>query len=229
MSELALGTIGRRSGGVSFTGLGAALRLDVWVLRPYARQLGIFVAAMPIFGYFTGWGTSGLIIAAIYAAPLASYPFAASEKGRLETMYASLPVERATLILSRYLVTTALWLGLTAVFAVVALTGGLRGNSPDPDEWSLLLPMAAVLYGLLIGVQLPVMYRFGYTGSRLITYLPLLLVAVVISFVGTTSPALLEGFFVAWSTLPLWTGWLLAAGLLFASYEVAIRTARLSG
>lgn len=229
MSHAAVGTIGRRSAGEAFTGLGAALRLDVWVLRPYARQLGMFVAAMLIFGYFTGWGTSGLIIAAIYAAPMAGYPFAASEKNRLETMYASLPVERSTLILSRYVVTTAVWLGLTAVFALVALTGGLRGDSPDPDEWALLLPLAALLYGVLIGVQLPVMYRLGYTGSRLITYLPLLLVAVVISFVGTTTPALLEGFFVAWSTLPWWTGWLVAAGLLFASYQVAIRTARLSG
>lgn len=229
MSHAAVGTIGRRSAGEAFTGLGAALRLDVWVLRPYARQLGMFVAAMLIFGYFTGWGTSGLIIAAIYAAPMAGYPFAASEKNRLETMYASLPVERSTLILSRYVVTTAVWLGLTAVFALVALTGGLRGDSPDPDEWALLLPLAALLYGVLIGVQLPVMYRLGYTGSRLITYLPLLLVAVVISFVGTTTPALLEGFFVAWSTLPWWTGWLVAAGLLCASYQVAIRTARLSG
>ena len=79
------------------TGLSAAMRLDLWVLRPYVRQLGAFVAAMLIFGFFTGWGSNGLIIAAIYAAPLASYPFAASEKSRLETMYASLPVARATL------------------------------------------------------------------------------------------------------------------------------------
>lgn len=229
MSESALSPVERGITGEAFTGLGAALRLEAWVLRPYVRQLGMFVAAMLIFGYFTGWGTSGLIIAAIYAAPLASYPFAASEKSRLETMYASLPVARATLILSRYLVTTVVWLGLTAVFAAVALTGGMRGKSPDPDEWTLLLPLAALLYALLIGVQLPVMYRLGYTGSRLITYLPLLLVAVVISFVGTTSPALLEAFFVGWSAVPLWTGWLLAAGILFASYQVAIRTARLSG
>jgi|GEM_PF-2078656 len=212
-----------------FAGLGAALQLDVWVLRPYLRQLAMFVAAMLIFGFFTAWGTGGLIIAAIYASPLASYPFAASEKNRLETMYASLPVERPTLILSRYLVTTGIWLGLTATFAAVALTGGMRGGSPDPQEWSMLLPLAALLYAVLVGVQLPVMYRYGYTSSRMFTYLPLLLVAAVIGFTGATSPKLLEGFFLGWSGLPFWFGWVAAVGLLVVSYLVAVRTARLSG
>lgn len=211
------------------TGLSAAMRLDLWVLRPYIRQLGAFVGAMLIFGFFTGWGTGGLIIAAIYAAPLASYPFAAAEKNRLETMYASLPVERPTLILSRYLMTTAIWLGLTAAFAAVALTGGLRGGSQDPQEWTVLLPLAALLYAILVGVQLPVMYRYGYTSSRLFAYLPLLLVAAVIGFAGAVAPKALEGFLLGWSVLPSWFGWLVAAGLLVASYFVTVRTARLSG
>lgn len=211
------------------TGLSAAMRLDLWVLRPYARQLGAFVAAMLVFGFFTGWGSNGLIIAAIYAAPLASYPFAASEKSRLETMYASLPVERPTLILSRYLVTTGIWVGLTAAFAALGLSGGLRGSTDDPQAWTMLLPLAALLYAVLVGVQLPVMYRYGYTSSRLFAYLPLLLVAAVIGFAGAVSPKLLEGFFLGWSALPSWFGWVVAAGLLVASYLVAVRTARLSG
>lgn len=212
-----------------FAGLGAALNLDLWVLRPYLRQLAMFVAAMLVFGFFTGWGTSGLIIAAIYASPLASYPFAASEKNRLETMYASLPVARPMLILSRYLVTTLIWLGLTGAFAAVALSGGVRGSNPDPQEWAMLLPLAALLYAVLVGVQLPVMYRYGYTSSRLFTYLPLLLVAAVVGFLGATAPTLLEGFFAAWASLPWWSAWVAAAAILGSSYLVAVRTARLSG
>lgn len=215
--------------GSGLQGLSAAMRLDLWVLRPYVRQLGAFVAAMLVFGFFTGWGSNGLIIAAIYAAPLASYPFAASEKSRLETMYASLPVERPTLILSRYLVTTGIWVGLTAAFAALGMIGGLDGRTDDPQAWAMLLPLAALLYAVLVGIQLPVMYRYGYTSSRLFAYLPLLLVAAVIGFTGAVSPKLLEGFFLGWSALPSWFGWLVAAGLLAASYAVSVRTARLSG
>jgi hypothetical protein len=212
-----------------FSGLTAALRLDLWVLRPYAKQLAAFVAAMLIFGAFTGWGATGLIIAAIYAAPLASYPFAASEKNRLETLYAALPVARRTLILARYLVTTAIWLGLTTAFALVSALDLGRSATSDPQAWAMLLPLAAVMFAVLVGIQLPVMYRFGYTSAKLFGYLPLLLVAAVIGLAGAMAPALLEGFFLGWSALPSWLGWLVAAGLLAASYAVAVRTARLSG
>lgn len=210
-------------------GLSAALRLDLWVLQPFVKQIAFFVAAMLIFGLFTGWGSSGLIIAAIYAAPLASYPFAAAEKNRLETMYSSLPVERSVLILSRYLVTTSIWLGLTAVFAAVSVVGGPRGTTDDRQAWAILLPLAALVYAVLVGVQLPVMYRYGYASSRLFTYLPLILVAAVIATAGSVAPALLEGFFLGWSAIPGWVGVLVAAGLLWISYRVAVWIARFSG
>lgn len=215
--------------GERLRGLGAALRLDLWVLQPFVRQIAIFVAAMLIFGLFTGWGSSGLIVAAIYAAPLASYPFAAAEKNRLETMYSSLPVERSVLILSRYLVTTAIWVGLTAVFAAVSVFGGLHGATDDRLAWAMLLPLAALVYAVLVGVQLPMMYRYGYASSRLFTYLPLILVAAVIAAAGSFAPALIEGFFLGWSAIPGWVGGVVAAGLLSISYRVAVRIARFSG
>ena len=68
--------------------LPAQVALELWVLRPFARQ---FVMLLGLAVLFVSFHDAGPAMAVVMAALTGSYGFAITESARLETLFATLP------------------------------------------------------------------------------------------------------------------------------------------
>jgi hypothetical protein len=171
------------------TGTVAALRLDVWTVRPYRRQLVILVGAMAIVGVASGSPAALIIVAAVYVSFVSSYPFAIGDKNDLETLQATLPVRRTQLIAARYILTLLVWVVMTLVALGLGIVVATMHDEPgDPGlVWGEIIAsiaVSAVMFATLVGLQLPVFYAIGYARARLVAYVPIMAVAGGMSAAG---------------------------------------------
>ena len=112
------------------------------------------------------------------AAVVAAYPFAVEDKNDLGTLHASLPVQRGTLVLARYVLSLLTYLVATAAATVLAVAWSTTGDAVvTAGELGLVATAGFVTYALLVGIQLPVYYAVGYTRGRLLGYVPIMLLS----------------------------------------------------
>lgn len=109
---------------------------------------------------------------------LAPQTFAADERGRLDALYATLPISRRTVVTGRYVALVALYLALAAVATVSAVAATLaQGRPVSFTQLALVNLVCLVLFLLVIAVQLPFFFGLGFTRARPMMYIPLVVVS----------------------------------------------------
>jgi len=156
--------------------IGSFIRFDLtsWLPRRQTLLLLGFVAVIGILLPVPGMALMG---AAIVTSLMIAAPFLGDERGRLDTLYGILPVSRSSVVGRAGSIVVFALLASAIAFAVTVLMASVRGGSLD---WGLLLVIQAVaiaFVGLSASIQLPVLFRIGYTRGRLISYAPALLIA----------------------------------------------------
>lgn len=162
------------------TALRPQLAMELWVLRPYARQFVL----VPLIALGLGFLQDTVVpVMVVMAVLTGSYGFAVTETSRLETLFATLPTSRRTVVLARYLVTTGVLVavGLFAV-ALDGLSAAIRQQQWDPTVSAMVLGASLALAGLVIAVQFPFYFRLGYTRAKLVTWVAVAVVAALIAF-----------------------------------------------
>lgn len=162
------------------TRLRAQLAMELWILRPYARQYSLLLAIGLLYCLFLDTGTPVLLTMVLLTG---SYAFSITETHQLEMLFASLPTARAAVVWARYAVTAIAliamgMIGLTLPF-VRALAGLAHFWWPDGDLAVLAFsfPMAA----LLIAIQFPFLFKLGYNRARPITMISLFVVVAALA------------------------------------------------
>ncbi|SEO99782.1 ABC-2 transporter permease [Amycolatopsis saalfeldensis] len=164
------------------TTLARLLVLDLRVIAPYRRQALI---------------TTGIVLVMLFDRPevilpaliilsaswTASYPFQVSDKAKLETLYAVLPVTRRSLLLGRYLWSLAIFVCYSVVGMAASLVSAHVQNiafaGPAVAE---VLAISWAAFALNISIQYPLYVRFGYLRAGLLgTILPIAVAAVAVT------------------------------------------------
>jgi hypothetical protein len=210
----------------------AALRLDVMTVRPYTRQLVMVLGAMGVL-VVIGPPAVGLMAGAVFAAVVASYPFAVEDKNDLGTLHASLPVRRGALVLARYTLSLLTYLVATAAATVLALVWSTTGDAVvTGGELGVVAAVSFVTYAVLVGFQLPVYYAVGYTRGRLLGYVPIMLLSAGAGAVGASGTvdlaalvAPLERHPVATAAVTIAAGALVLVGSALAAWRLDRRHA----
>ncbi|MEU6742192.1 ABC-2 transporter permease [Streptosporangium sandarakinum] len=166
-----------------------AIRLDLLALRPYRRSLLLFLAlAVGVPLYLGDVRLAPALLPAYLLFGLA-YPFALADRFGLETLYAGLGLRRRDVVTARYLTAAvALLIAGAAGVLLGAVQSAATGRDLDPA--GLLLMATAVQAGVsvVVGVQFPLYLKFGYMRSKLLSFIPLLLLPVTVSVLGSLLP-----------------------------------------
>ncbi|CAN5277405.1 hypothetical protein BH09ACT2_BH09ACT2_08390 [soil metagenome] len=119
------------------------------------------------------WPAVGIGSAAIVMSLLASNPFATDERGRLDTLYATLPMSRQNIVVGRYLALVVMYL-VVAVLATASTLFVQIASGDAVDFWLLGVVNVASLLIFAVGlaVQLPFFFSLGFTRARLMTFIP---------------------------------------------------------
>ena len=168
------------------------VRLDVRSLRPSTRAFVLslavllFAAVMPTRSPYAI--TPALAVFALLFVP--QYLFGNDERGRMDTLYGALGIDRTQVVRGRYMTGTIALL-LSAVLGVV-LTPLVALVLQVDFDWRAVLVLSAltmVLVGIVLSVELPVYFALGAARARSVGIaIPALLVGMVIVIAAVFPP-----------------------------------------
>ena len=154
------------------------VRLDFVTVKPYLtiKNLVIFAAVAIFLTMMSGNIGSVLGVGIMLGTLFVSYPFAIGEKSNMDALYATLSIDRKTVVTGRYLF--ALTFNISAIlFSVVfAAIGAIissafgRGTQTGGIVFAGIL-LAAILI-IIQALQLPFFFRFGYTKAKVFSIVP---------------------------------------------------------
>lgn len=155
----------------------AFARFDLMSWFPQ-RQTLLPLALVVVVG--VGLPVPGMAItaAAFVTSLMLSAPFLGDERDRLDTLYGVLPISRRAIVLGRVLSILVYGVAAMIVATIVTLSTVIaRGTAVSPEVLITAYAAAFALIGLSLGVQLPVLFRIGYSRGRLMVYAPVMLIA----------------------------------------------------
>ena len=142
----------------------ALLIKDLLTLKGQAKSLLLVLAVWFIISYINGSGLFFTALSVIYGMLLPLTTLSVDEKSRVERYMMSAPVTRAELALSRYA------LGILGLLTLGVLGVGACLVIGDSLEEALGASAACFcLAVLLLGVTLPLVYKFGTDKARIIS------------------------------------------------------------
>ncbi|WP_072314535.1 ABC-2 transporter permease [Agrococcus sp. Marseille-P2731] len=155
----------------------AFTRLDLlsWCFR---TQTLLPLALIVVVGVALPIPGMAIVASAFVTSLVLSVPFLGDERDRLDTLYGVLPVSRRAIVVGR--AASLLIYGAAAALVALAATLGItavRGTEPAPELLIVAAAGAFAFVGIAMAVQLPVLFRVGYSRGRLIVYAPALVIA----------------------------------------------------
>lgn len=155
----------------------AFTKLDLMSWFP-RRQTLLPLAFIVVVGIVLPVPGMAIAASAFVTSLMLSGPFLGDERDHLDTLYGILPISRRVVVVGRTL--SILIYGVVAMFVATVTTlsvAAVRGTSVAPEFLGIGYAAAFAIIGISVGVQLPVLFRIGYSRGRLMVYAPTLLIA----------------------------------------------------
>ncbi|MDR1193788.1 MAG: ABC-2 transporter permease [Peptococcaceae bacterium] len=163
------------------------IRLDLITVKPYftVKNLSIYAVVALFLTATSGNISSGIGVGMMLSGMFTGYPFALGEKSNLDALYATLALNRQTVVLGRYLFTLAL--NLVAIIFSVALSSagllaaGILGSSIGSEGvmWSFLALAAIII--VIQAIQLPLYFKLGYSKAKFMSLMPFLFIMAFVA------------------------------------------------
>lgn len=154
----------------------AMARLDYLTVKPYitVKKLLIIGAITFMLQLSTGNSAAAVGIVMIPCMQYISYPFSLAERDGLDTLYATLSLQRHIVVWGRYLFAFLLNLCSGAItFGLVAGLSALLQKSVNFTEMFLTTVIILGFYSVIQAIQLPMYFKSGYAKAKFAVYLPL--------------------------------------------------------
>lgn len=170
-------------------------KLDFALLKPYIKSI-CFILLVPIFVTLTSRSLiSGVAFAMCVMSMSTNYTFAVSEKNGMERLYGILPVEKAHLVLGKYLCVYTMGL-LALLVSLVVHPLVLTAFSMVVSPLDILIAgiVGIVTFMLYTAFQIPGYYKYGSIKGRIFLYIPIigyLLITLIVNktmLIETISP-----------------------------------------
>ena len=156
----------------------ALLIKDLLTLKGQAKSLLLVLAVWFVISYINGSGVFFTTLSVIYGMLLPLTTLSIDEKSRVERYMMSAPVTRAELALSRYA------LGILGLLALDVLGVGACLVIGDSLEEALGASAACFcLAVLLLGVTLPLVYKFGTDKARVVCIAVYMVTFLAVGFI----------------------------------------------
>ena len=186
----------------------ALLIKDLLTLKGQAKSLLLVLAVWFVISYINGSGLFFTALSVIYGMLLPLTTLSVDEKSRVERYMMSAPVTRAELALSRYV------LGLLGLLALGVL--GVGASLVIGDSLAEAIGASAACFFLavlLLGVTLPLVYKFGTDKARIISIVIYMVTFLAVGFIASRFGIELDELSGAFFLLPLLSLTVLAASV----------------
>ena len=162
--------------------------MDFMMLKPFMKNIAMLIGLGFVYSLVFGNFSMMLSMSSVAIIQAISYPSAVGSTCSVETLYASLPIERRDVVKGRYLYALVIYTVLFLFTLFVTLSFDFFGAG-EPLSFVFALTVALLLTLLCLFVslsQMPIFFRYGYVKSKIIAYIPILVIFLILTTIMMT-------------------------------------------
>ncbi|MFZ7131158.1 MAG: ABC-2 transporter permease [Eubacteriales bacterium] len=203
-------------------------KLDFYTMK---SQFAMYLILAMIVLLFAFMGSSAIVLSITcswFVALMSSNIFAIQEKDNLNRLYGSLSVNLKDVVLGRYIFIFLNY--IISFFMIIVLYFGFvlfQNEEMNLQEVLLGFSLSFLIFSVIVGMQMPIFFKMGYTKAKIWSLLPFLAVMALViipSFVDALS-GIVE--FMMSNKIVLIISAILASCIIqFISYNISVVTYR---
>lgn len=217
------------------TKLRESIHLDYVTVKPYftIKSMLVYAAIALFLTTMSASITSGLGVGLMIATLFVSYPFALSEKNNLDALYATLSVNRKTVVQGRYIFTLLINIAavlcacvLSAAGLLIAKAAGFSSGIGAGEGYLASILVLSAVFILVQAIQLPLFFKLGYAKAKILSVVPFavlmlsFIVLMTMRNIGTGLEAVINKLAASGMTIPVLVVVLAVAVLI--SYRLSV-------
>src|SRR3712207_5118080 len=157
-------------------------KLDLLSIRPYltSKNLIIFVGLSVLYGGFSKSPIMVMSTVQMFAVLFSAYPFMVGEESGIDPLYKLFSIESKDVVRGRYLLAVSFVVIMLLVGTVIAIL--ISCVMPMNNLYDVLLlsvPITSILPMLIIFMEYPIYFKYGYKKGKTLASVPFLLVGIV--------------------------------------------------
>lgn len=156
-------------------------KLDFFTMKSQAVLYAIMVLIIVMFSIMDSSIIVSFITGAWFTALMASNIFVIQEKNNLNRLYGSVSVELKDIVLGRYIFAFSNYvISLVTVIAFSLIVSLFRDMFIDVSNILLGFSLSLLIYSIIIGIQMPLFFKLGYTKAKIWAVVPFLVVMLLV-------------------------------------------------
>ena len=157
------------------------LKLDLLSIKPYLtiKNLIILIGLGTLYGVLSKNPAFVLATVQMFAVLFSGYPFMVGEESGIDPLYKLFSISSKDVVKGRYLLATVSVVIMLVVGVVMTMLIGLAYPMEDLF-YSLLLaaPCIGLISLIIIFIEYPIYFKYGYKKGKTLTAVPMLLLAI---------------------------------------------------
>jgi len=157
------------------------LKLDLLSIKPYLtiKNLIILIGLGTLYGVLSKNPAFVLATVQMFAVLFSGYPFMVGEESGIDPLYKLFRISSKDVVKGRYLLATVSVVIMLVVGVVMAMLIGIAYPMEDLF-YSLLLaaPCIGLISLIIIFIEYPIYFKYGYKKGKTLTAVPMLLLAI---------------------------------------------------
>ncbi len=157
------------------------LKLDLLSIKPYLtiKNLIILIGLGTLYGVLSKNPAFVLATVQMFAVLFSGYPFMVGEESGIDPLYKLFSISSKDVVKGRYLLATVSVVIMLVVGVVMAMLIGIAYPMEDLF-YSLLLaaPCIGLISLIIIFIEYPIYFKYGYKKGKTLTAVPMLLLAI---------------------------------------------------
>lgn len=156
-------------------------KLDLLSIKPYLtiKNLIILIGLGTLYGVLSKNPSFVLATVQMFAILFSGYPFMVGEESGIDPLYKLFSISSKDVVKGRYLLATVSVIIMLVVGVVMAMLIGIAYPMEDLF-YSLLLaaPCIGLISLIIIFIEYPIYFKYGYKKGKTLTAVPMLLLAI---------------------------------------------------
>ena len=157
------------------------LKLDLLSIKPYLtiKNLIILIGLGTLYGVLSKNPAFVLATVQMFAILFSGYPFMVGEESGIDSLYKLFSISSKDVVKGRYLLATVSVIIMLVVGVVMAMLIGIAYPMEDLF-YSLVLaaPCIGLISLIIIFIEYPIYFKYGYKKGKTLTAVPMLLLAI---------------------------------------------------
>lgn len=162
------------------------IKLDLISIKPYFtfKNLLIFSGIVIFYVFITKSPNIILTMSMFFAMIFSAYPFLVGDNSGIDGIYRLFSIDSKNVVLARYILALFIYVLASIIGLIYYLIVSIIKSYPIDMEILINFGVNFLVFAIIISLQYPIYFKFGYTKAKTWTILPIIILGILGGAVG---------------------------------------------